>query len=98
MNRTFKDIIQKCVRCLKDYVFTKEEQEFFMKKGFPPPLHCPACRRIRRKEARKNRRKLIKTIEAAEVVKVEIVKSDDSVKIGMVPANEGLKTGGRNAA
>ncbi len=35
--------------CGREFVFTKGEQEFFEKKGFPTPKRCPDCRKVARK-------------------------------------------------
>ncbi len=37
-----------CVVCKKEFIWPAEEQEFFAKKGFKPPLRCPECRKAKK--------------------------------------------------
>ena len=62
-----------CTACSTSYVFTKGEQEFFLKRGFPEPKRCPECRKKAKRERRKNRRHLLQALKAAEAVNVETV-------------------------
>lgn len=62
-----------CTACNQPYIFTKGEQEFFLKRGFPEPKRCPECRRKAKRERRKNRRHLLLALKAAEAVNVETV-------------------------
>ena len=62
-----------CTVCSTPYVFTKGEQEYFLKRGFPEPKRCPECRKKAKRERRKNRRHLLQALKAAEAVNVETV-------------------------
>lgn len=39
-----KDKIIKCEHCAQDFAWTIEEQEFYKRKGWQEPKHCPICR------------------------------------------------------
>ena len=70
------DLVDKkleCRACNKSFVFTKGEQSFYLQKAYSEPRRCPDCRKTRRKEKRKSRQLLIKSLEAAENVTVETV-------------------------
>lgn len=45
-----------CLSCGCEFVFTKEEQDFFALKGYYEPRHCLACRAKRREERNRPRR------------------------------------------
>jgi CxxC-x17-CxxC domain-containing protein len=54
---TGEDQTLDCVQCGSQFVFSKEEQEFFATKGLhAPPKRCKACRAERRKSRRSGRR------------------------------------------
>jgi len=42
------DIKLICEDCEREFSFTVWEQDFFEKKGWPPPIRCPACRRTKK--------------------------------------------------
>ncbi|MBQ4514325.1 MAG: zinc-ribbon domain containing protein [Anaerolineaceae bacterium] len=44
----FKDKKIKCVDCRKVFVFSAEEQKFFMSKGWKAPIRCKKCRKIKK--------------------------------------------------
>jgi len=46
-----------CEACSKPFLIIAKEQEFYMKKDLPWPVHCPECRQKRRLSLR-NERKL----------------------------------------
>lgn len=42
-----------CKDCGNNFVFTTGEQEFYTEKGFPDPIRCDNCRRLK-KESKKS--------------------------------------------
>ena len=50
-NEKLKDITIECKDCKRPFIFTVNDQIFFKRKGWVPPLRCKPCR-IRRKEER----------------------------------------------
>ena len=49
-----------CENCKNDFVWSKEEQELYAKRGLPDPKYCPICRGIMEAESRdRNRAKFI---------------------------------------
>jgi CxxC-x17-CxxC domain-containing protein len=45
----FQDKTLRCVECGKEFIFTKDEQEFFQQKGYKnEPKRCPECRKKKR--------------------------------------------------
>jgi len=59
----FKDTKCKCIDCNLDFVFTAGEQSFYLKKAFSEPRRCKDCRKKRKKDWRKRRRNLLRTLE-----------------------------------
>jgi ssDNA-binding Zn-finger/Zn-ribbon topoisomerase 1 len=57
--------------CGKDFVFTKGEQAFFLQKAYAAPTRCPDCRKLRKKDRRKRRRELLRTLVVADAVEVK---------------------------
>ena len=42
------DKILTCQDCGNEFIFTQEQQEFFSDRGFPDPIRCPACRKLKK--------------------------------------------------
>lgn len=83
------DLVDKkliCRDCNIEYIFTKEEQAFYLKKAFAEPKRCPDCRKTRKKIRRKNRRSLLKTLRAAEDVHVEVSVATEAQAVGQATA------------
>ena len=59
----FKDTQLKCMDCEVNFVFTAGEQSFYLKKAFSEPKRCDDCRKKRKKDWRKRRRTLLRTLE-----------------------------------
>ena len=57
----------KCSDCKNVFIFTKGEQEFYLKKAFSEPRRCLDCRKKRKKDRRKKRRGLLRTLQTPEV-------------------------------
>jgi len=53
-----KDKIIKCENCKQEFVFTKNEQEFYDKKGLKEPKYCLICRGMLREASKDSFRKL----------------------------------------
>jgi hypothetical protein len=91
---TFVDKKMRCKSCKQEFIFRKDEQEYFFKRGFSAPSHCETCRKERKKERRRQRRHFLKAINAAENVKIEISasqapdtsKTSDNANVGLTPA------------
>lgn len=45
-----------CIKCGKEFVFTKGEQEFYQTKGLYEPKKCKECRDEAKREKQSNRR------------------------------------------
>lgn len=48
-HNTYENITKECVKCEAKFTFSKGEQHFYDRKGFPPPKICPACRERRKR-------------------------------------------------
>ena len=70
-----KDKSLKCLSCEKDFIFTKGEQEFYLEKAFAEPRRCDDCRKLRKKDKRKKRKQLIRTLQQSPDVEVAIVEA-----------------------
>lgn len=55
------NLTQTCNKCGKQYLVIEREQKFLQDKGLPLPIHCPACRQLRRLMLRGNERTLFRT-------------------------------------
>ncbi|PIS08925.1 cytochrome C551 [Candidatus Beckwithbacteria bacterium CG10_big_fil_rev_8_21_14_0_10_34_10] len=53
-NSNIKDQALICQECSQTYAWTTDEQEYYKKKGFEKPTHCPICRAVI-KEASKDK-------------------------------------------
>ena len=42
-----------CLRCFKDFNFSKKEQEWYDRMDYDYPLYCPACRQQRKLDREK---------------------------------------------
>jgi len=71
-----KDKNLTCDSCKETFVFTKGEQEYFLKKAFSEPKRCSNCRKTRRKERRKKRKTLLRSLKTTENVQVGIVEPE----------------------
>jgi hypothetical protein len=47
-----------CKDCCEEFVWTRGEQLFYSRKGFPPPKRCLDCRRELKLKKREDRRKV----------------------------------------
>lgn len=83
----------KCQECQKEFVFTKGEQAFYIQKAFAEPKRCNDCRKNRKKDRRKKRRTLIKSLRAAEDVKVETVVVSEEAKADTTPVKDSASVG-----
>jgi len=72
MGIELQDRMMTCTVCNSKYVFTKDEQQFFIRKALEEPRRCKKCRRKKRKEFAKRRKKLMASLSKAEIVKVEV--------------------------
>lgn len=43
-----------CKDCQENFQFSEGEQKFYADKGFPEPIRCPGCRKIK-KDNNKNK-------------------------------------------
>lgn len=59
----FKDTKLTCMDCGQEFVFSAGEQSFYLKKAFSEPKRCKDCRKKRKKDWRKRRRTLLRTLE-----------------------------------
>ena len=75
MGIELQDRMMTCTVCNSKYIFTKDEQQFFIRKALEEPRRCKKCRRKKRKEFAKRRKKLMASLAKAEVVKVEVTSS-----------------------
>lgn len=48
----YGDKVLTCEDCGEEFVFSAEEQEFFLEKGFQPPKRCKPCRSRRKERGR----------------------------------------------
>jgi hypothetical protein len=39
-----------CCDCGEFFIFSAGEQQFFTARGFPPPVRCHNCRKLRKQE------------------------------------------------
>ena len=62
-----------CVDCGDKFIFRKEEQTYFMERGYPEPKRCFKCRRAKRKRKRKAIKEMKKTLKTAESVRVQLI-------------------------
>jgi len=81
----FQDRKLACEGCGNDFVFSVGEQKFFLQKAFAEPRRCPDCRKGRKKDRRKKRRQLLKTLETREAVNVSV---EDNVETKEAVAGE----------
>jgi len=58
-----KDIVITCKQCKQQFVWTKDEQEFYEKKGLQPPIYCMICRSVLKTAKEDKFRGKIKTSE-----------------------------------
>ena len=56
-----------CTDCGKKFVFNKGEQAYYLDRAYIEPKRCADCRKIKRKERKKKRRQLIKSIRSVKV-------------------------------
>ncbi len=47
----------RCEHCHNDFVWSREEQELYAKRGLPDPKYCPICRGIMEARERDSARK-----------------------------------------
>jgi len=62
-----------CVDCGEKFVFRKEEQTYFIDRGYPEPKRCFDCRRVKRKKKRKAIKKMMHSLKTAENVDIKLV-------------------------
>jgi hypothetical protein len=79
-----------CIECKKDFVFTKGEQEFFLKMRYAAPLRCADCRKARKRDRKRKRREFFAAINAAEDVKMNITPQQEPAKKKKFVAMEGM--------
>ena len=48
VDEPLRDQKLRCVGCEQEFLFAVGEQQFFLSKGFSPPIRCKNCRKARR--------------------------------------------------
>lgn len=92
----FSDKELECKYCQATFIFTKDEQKYYLEKGFMKPVRCSECRKVKqriwkekRKEKERNQQKFIADMAGPSLPvkklnqKLEVA---EHVKIEIVPA------------
>ena len=80
MNKKFVDKHLLCVECKKDFLFSKDEQDFYVMKALELPKRCPVCRKRRKRFFANKRKKLLRDIRKSDG-KESIEKENTNVSI-----------------
>lgn len=79
-----QDKVLPCVDCGDKFVFRKEEQIYFIDRGYPEPKRCFDCRRKKRKRKRKAIKKMMNSLKTAENVDIKLVNAGSDEKLPLM--------------